>query len=91
MAAALAVTPSATRCNIRDSLGISGTGFAVTTLCTITISMVESAAEHTWTVTSDGSGNWSFPGSYKPVVPGLYTIVATDGTSTKTATLAVYV
>jgi hypothetical protein len=84
MAAALTTANIPSEAKVGTAMNIAGTGFAATHAIVVTI-LKAGAALATWNVTSDGSGNWSFPGSFTPQHEGLYTISATDGTSTVTA------
>jgi hypothetical protein len=84
MAALLTTANIPAEAKVGTPMSIAGTGFLVTHAITITISH-NGIANATWTTTSDGSGNWAFPGSYVPQREGIYVISATDGTSTITA------
>ncbi len=83
MAAALTTANIPSEAKVGTPFNIAGTGFAATHAYTVTLSFA-GAVIGTWTGTTDGSGNFSFPGSYTPQAPGLYTISANDGTSTVT-------
>lgn len=84
MPAALTTANIPSEAKVGTAMNIAGTGFAATTQVTITISH-NGISNANWKVTSDGSGNWSFPGAFTPMREGIYVISATDGSSTVTA------
>lgn len=89
MAAAVSAPASV---NVGQAIVLSGTGFADSTAMTLTVRTPTESIDAEWKFTSSGGGAFTFA-TYGVVVPqeaGMYTVTASDGTSTVTAVVEVF-